>query len=66
MGRIDKPRGECFMSVELKRGSVCVDKNVTDMVGESLGGYIYDRSCQLAMTEPPLLDDRPRTGTPVF
>ena len=30
------------MSVELKRGSVCVDKNVTDMVGESLGGYIYD------------------------
>ena len=42
MGRIDKPRGECFMSVELKRGSVCVDKNVTEMVDESLGGYTYD------------------------
>ena len=42
MGRIDKPRGECFRSVELKRGSVCVDKNVTEMVDESLGGYTYD------------------------
>ena len=30
------------MSVELKRGSVCVDKNVTEMVDESLGGYTYD------------------------
>ena len=42
MGRIYKPRGECFRSVELKRGSVCVDKNVTEMVDESLGGYTYD------------------------
>ena len=33
MGRIDKPRGECFRSVELKRGRVCVDKNVTEMCG---------------------------------
>lgn len=42
MGRINKPKGECFMSVELKRGSVCVDKNVTEMVDESLGGCTYD------------------------
>lgn len=43
MGRIDKPREECFMSVELKRGSVCVNKNVTGMVDETLGGCTYDR-----------------------
>ena len=33
MGRIDKTRGECVMSVELKRRSVRVDKNVTEMCG---------------------------------
>ena len=30
------------MSLELKRGSVRVDKNVTEMVDESLGGCTYD------------------------
>ena len=30
------------MSVELKRRSVRVDKNVTEMVDESLGGCTYD------------------------